>query len=1200
MAKKCEVCKRTYPDTEPSCPYCAEAIDIVLEEEAGAAPGKTPPAPFDDSSGVNLAEPAEPTSDISNVKWVDLVDSKDDSSGIEVIEEGAVEVDSPSEADIRLEAEKEAKIQPPKTVPPTQLAGKGGTPTMIAPGGADEDVIDAVLDTSEEKPTEPPAKKPGAPVTQLAGKSPVQTQLASPAGIHEVMEPVPGEETPAGSEKQAKKREPKEKARRPGPVPDMQLEEGAEVVEAESADQPGALTHKPGPEDIPVEEVVDADLAAEEILVESSSEINLGSGPPKVPGTSSGVGSGVEVVDSGVGSGVEVVESDVDLGKPADVEEAAAAALAEESSAVNLGEPPPARSSLMAEDSGGKETGEEIAAVEEPVEEVAEGAPESGVKPKPAKRPRSKMGKEVLVGALVGVLGTVGIGAGLVFAKVLSFGSSPSSPNVGRPGGNIPIKSPVDKAHSFMDDGEFAKAVEVLDKDQTPEGMNLRAQARWMAYLKTQTEKKAPLKKDDPEVQKVLDDLTKTKNNLMKEQVESRFKADQPKDTGAKEKAIVQALLQKLNQKDQDKVVQTVDKALKDLKDSSAQVGKLNNDLKKANTDLTDLKEEKDKLDKSVKALDTAKKEAENQLAKANKEVGGMKKDLTEVKAAQAKLAQLVADIRKKLRAAKYLGANANTDKELATAMDLTLKQAVSPLTSGVAELADTLGGAGASVGQALAQTFSLARWTAAREGQLAYYKAREPMVQTPEKMLDYWIPLLQNRDHKDAKAVAEKASRDAQWVLVRDLTADAQARAKASYVLGLAERNQGHYAKAKELLAKAAAGPAQANDPAWRKQARQAAGELTDSAAFQQRYEKLVSQKQTGKLVDEITGALEVAKDKGSLLALRALARLEGAVKAGDLKAGGSVVNQVRKDAEDAIKAGAVGEGNYTLGRLDEELGDLPGAVKHYQLAVSKYSGQKKLEGVYRLALARVLLQTKSEPAQDKKGGKGPEKRAQGGKRKRALPVLSVNACPLATNATLLMTEDDEEDPYQNPNVDQAIKLAQEAIERGEQEGYLLLGQALTQKGKWTEGLQTYITGLEKTLPGAQTKGLRRIVEGHPAFKRPDGVKPPQPVLAQKFYNNGLNFYWNRKFDKAEAEFLQAVKYYDQDARYLYFLGLSRLRQQKTDKLAAAYEDFRLAHRLEEEGNPDADTVNDALEKVQGKARRVLDNFRKPRRVEE
>jgi tetratricopeptide (TPR) repeat protein len=332
-------------------------------------------------------------------------------------------------------------------------------------------------------------------------------------------------------------------------------------------------------------------------------------------------------------------------------------------------------------------------------------------------------------------------------------------------------------------------------------------------------------------------------------------------------------------------------------------------------------------------------------------------------------------------------------------------------------------------------------------------------------------------------------------------------------------------------------------------------------------------------------------------LLALRGLARLDGAVKAGNLKADSPAVKQVREDADAAVKAGAVGEGNYTLGRLAEELGDLPAAVKYYQLAVAKYSGQKKLEAVYRLALARVLLQAK--PAEDKKGGKGEDKKAQGGKRKRALPVLAVNPVLLTLNATMLLVQEDEEEPYQNPNVDQAIKLAQEAIERGEPEGYLVLGQALTQKGKWTEGLMVYITGLEKTVPGTAAKGLRRIVEGHPAFKRPDSVKPPQPLLAQKFYSNGLNFYWNRKFDKAEAEFLQAVKYFDQDARYFYFLGLSRLRQQKADKLASAYEDFRLAHRLEEEGNPEPDTVSDALEKVQGKARRVLDGFRKPRPAE-
>ena len=60
-------------------------------------------------------------------------------------------------------------------------------------------------------------------------------------------------------------------------------------------------------------------------------------------------------------------------------------------------------------------------------------------------------------------------------------------------------------------------------------------------------------------------------------------------------------------------------------------------------------------------------------------------------------------------------------------------------------------------------------------------------------------------------------------------------------------------------------------------------------------------------------------------------------------------------------------------------------------------------------------------------------------------------------------------------------------------------------------------------------------------------------------------------------------------DARYFYFLGLSRLAQGSRE----AMEDFDEAAQLERAGKPDRAAVSTALERVQGPMRRALNNIR-------
>jgi hypothetical protein len=666
--------------------------------------------------------------------------------------------------------------------------------------------------------------------------------------------------------------------------------------------------------------------------------------------------------------------------------------------------------------------------------------------------------------------------------------------------------------------------------------------------------------------------------------------------------------------------------------DLDAQVQKLIKDKGQLKTDKDNLTKEKNDLAKAKKAADDKLADAQKSLAKVvDKDrlkgktlaegVDLLAADKKKAETMLARLDKLVQLVRAKLKNAKYLKDLKAKDDVVVAALGKAIDNASSPLVTAASQAASTFASAGKGLVDIAGMLYRAGEATARREAELAYYRLREPLVYSPQKMLDQWIPLLEDRDRKDAAEVAKKAARDAKWVLNLDTKATPEVKAKAKYVLGLVARNQGDYTAAKKYLDDAAKVKAP-----WQQNARGAVKGLTDADAYYQRLAKLQTPLDHDRMLADLTAGQKAAPKSGSLYALSSLVRLDKALLGGKVRANTPGVAEARKDARAAIAAGAKEEGHYALGRIAEELGDLDEAVANYRVA-AKYNGRKDLASLYRLALARVLLQGKpgkgAGPKKKGKGGKGKKANSRRPGRKgaavkhlarakvyrpglalRAKSSLSPGAALLVMHALLLAEDDDTEGPgvEQNPNVDEAIKLAEEAIRLGDPRGYLIKGRALTQKAQWTRGMMEYLKGLELIAKQRGNKemqlaldGLRQILEEHPAFKMPDSVKPPQPLLAEKHYSSGLNQYWCRCYAKAEKEFLEAVKFYGQDARYLYFLGLSRLMQAKPAKVGAAYENFRMARRLENEGSPETTEVNAALERVQGNARRVLDRFRKP-----
>ena len=119
---------------------------------------------------------------------------------------------------------------------------------------------------------------------------------------------------------------------------------------------------------------------------------------------------------------------------------------------------------------------------------------------------------------------------------------------------------------------------------------------------------------------------------------------------------------------------------------------------------------------------------------------------------------------------------------------------------------------------------------------------------------------------------------------------------------------------------------------------------------------------------------------------------------------------------------------------------------------------------------------------------------------------------------------------------------------------------------------------------PAAQ---VNKMLEEHPAFQVPDALARAHPLLAEKHYGVGLHLFYEKKHADAEAQFRQAIAYFDKDARYYYFLGLAQLEQKTRTKRDAAYYAWEQASRLEANGRPRSDEVNRAVERVQG-ARRV------------
>lgn len=428
-----------------------------------------------------------------------------------------------------------------------------------------------------------------------------------------------------------------------------------------------------------------------------------------------------------------------------------------------------------------------------------------------------------------------------------------------------------------------------------------------------------------------------------------------------------------------------------------------------------------------------------------------------------------------------------------------------------------------------------------------------------PAQMLAVWLPVLdQERSRQD---LATRANADAERVLT-DAAAKPETKAQALLVHGLVLRNTEKFNEAKPVLAKAReqlAGEDRARCDAALKEVSDPAGAIAAKAR------ELDLQGKSSEALAVLERGLKGLKDrKGALYAQRGRIAFEAARSKGPLTLTDPLVASATADAKAAAAEG-LAEGHYALGRIEEELGRPAEAEKAYRSALKAHGEKADEDGArYRVALARVLL--KQQPA-------------------LSMGPASSTSLPWDARGLFVFFA------LQAPGSGEAEKLLDDVLNKETKAPADVVAQALALKGLHTRAVNTYVRGLRDSgkLAPEYANSLLELINSHPVLRRPDSLATPDPLKAERFYAAGVNSYFNRKYTDAEKELIAAIENDGSDARYYYYLGLARLALGKRE----AYEDFDQAAKLEQLGRPGSAAVSSALERIQGRARKVLNDVR-------
>lgn len=696
------------------------------------------------------------------------------------------------------------------------------------------------------------------------------------------------------------------------------------------------------------------------------------------------------------------------------------------------------------------------------------------------------------------------------------------------------------KAAKLAHEGKFSDAIQTIDKART-----LHDQRRFSRLRKAQNPLSDPAEDvflrccDELKVYWQLENRLRdggylTDKNTPPEALQALVqKADA--SAAAMKNLTGQLTTAKIIGKDED-VTKGLTRLLNEKKAADANVAQLKTMLQTA-------KDESAKLDEKVKSIETTIKERDADLTSAKEQNAKQKSE-------NDKLNTTLTKIRDELADAKFLDPKGDVSEAVKKAVD-------------VAKSKDAQG--------TLRQ----------QRDEIAQLSASLKQSWRPEEMLTLWLLLLdENRSRLD---LAGKAEKDAERIRMDPKATDVQ-KGEAAVVLGLALRNADQFDKAKSVL-EAARGSMDKGELLLRAEA--ALREVSDPAAY------LTAQAQLWYDHGQMDTALAVlkraeqvlpAKELGKLMAKRSLIELDAARSKtkGTLPPTEPLLIAARKDAEAAAKAGAA-EGHYAAGRIAEEFGQMDEAIKSYRAALAAHGNQMDAEGGrYRMALARVLLLPRevrpNQPAapanvEQKLGWRDPAPYPAEHFADMKRFVLMV---VLGLQAPLL--------PADEQGKEEAEKLADDVLKASPGTvPFNVLAQALAIKGRWNAALQTYVEGIRPLLPREYGDGLVYLFRNDPRLKRPDSQRTPNPLDAEKHFAAGLTFYFDRDYGNAEKEFLLTVENDSQDARFFYFLGLSRLAQ---NRRRDAYADFNQGVMLERLNRPAPAAVDESLERIQGPAR--------------
>jgi hypothetical protein len=410
----------------------------------------------------------------------------------------------------------------------------------------------------------------------------------------------------------------------------------------------------------------------------------------------------------------------------------------------------------------------------------------------------------------------------------------------------------------------------------------------------------------------------------------------------------------------------------------------------------------------------------------------------------------------------------------------------------------------------------------------------------TPEQMLSVWQRILADPDERAFTTEALEDVRRTLEVSAAD-AGEGELQGRAEFVRGLALRNLGRLDEARAALALALRGE-KAGD--WRPDARRVMDDLASPADYSLRRARAAHEAgRDGAALALLDQSVKGGGGDGRLLALRALVHLSLGRGEGPLTADSPSVKRAQADAAAAIAAGSAADGEHAAGRVAEALGDWSAAGCHYRRALAARPRAEDVSS-YRLALARALAI----------GGGG-------------VPPP--------------------------PDLDEALRLADEVVRAGNEEGRLVKAHVCVLRRQWGAALGEYAAWVGRRTPGdsaAFAGDLRLALESHPALNPPPAARQPSPALAAANFEAGRKLYLAGKYAEAEAAFRDAVYHNAEDARFWYFLGLA---QRELGKPDATLESFRQGKRLEERRLPRPDDVTGSLEKVQGDARQALIRYR-------